>query len=349
MRVVVINEQKGERAAMVRALQGAALRVEQVLDAKSAALAIAREPAQVIVIALPKAGAADLVRLVCREHASASAYVLVVLPPDSKAGDLARYFAAGAHDFLTRPVVDEQLVARVWAARRLRRWASSLTSVAFDWSAVTDVRRMNAWQRMGAIAGDDLGQAFGQSVEVVEGWPKHFEGKLRGASLCLSLANEQTEVRVSVVGDRAAASWLPKVLFDDSDASEGSIDDIFREMANTAAGAVKRAALIDSVHFTMGLPKNEFAAMPQGIATCCWGLALPGGKGHLAIVGEIRRRENVRVPMANLKEGMVLVHDLRNETGALLASAGTRLTTSSAQRLTQALGDHFTVEVADAA
>jgi hypothetical protein len=46
---------------------------------------------------------------------------------------------------------------------------------------------------------------------------------------------------------------------------------------------------------------------------------------------------------------MVLVNDLCTEGGVLLVTAGSRLTSSTAGRLAQLLGERFVVEVACAA
>ncbi|MBK7395712.1 MAG: hypothetical protein IPJ34_05250 [Myxococcales bacterium] len=46
---------------------------------------------------------------------------------------------------------------------------------------------------------------------------------------------------------------------------------------------------------------------------------------------------------------MVLARDLKNEAGVLLIPAGTRLTSSTVDRLTKLLGATFLVEVANAA
>jgi hypothetical protein len=80
-----------------------------------------------------------------------------------------------------------------------------------------------------------------------------------------------------------------------------------------------------------------------------WTVPVSGGRHCLAIVGEIRSLANARVPASKLREGMVLTHDLRNESGALVVTAGSRLTSSTAERVAKLLGDRFSVEVASAA
>jgi hypothetical protein len=70
---------------------------------------------------------------------------------------------------------------------------------------------------------------------------------------------------------------------------------------------------------------------------------------RFGIVGQVSVRETQRVSSACLKEGMVVSHDLRSESGALLVPAGTRLTRTTASRLALALGNRALVEVAFAA
>ena len=123
--------------------------------------------------------------------------------------------------------------------------------------------------------------------------------------------------------------------------------DALRELANTAGGALKRAALTESVALTTGLPVDDNAARFPG-KHICWSLTLQDG-GCFAVVGEILARGNERISAAKLAEGMVIAHDVRNESGILLVPAGARLTSTSALRLAAMLGPRFFLEVAPAA
>ena len=69
----------------------------------------------------------------------------------------------------------------------------------------------------------------------------------------------------------------------------------------------------------------------------------------LSFTASIISRQNQRVTAHTLREGMVLARDLKNEAGVLLIPAGTRLTSSTVDRLTKLLGATFLVEVANAA
>jgi hypothetical protein len=164
----------------------------------------------------------------------------------------------------------------------------------------------------------------------------------------MSLALDRIALRVSVMGDRSALKWLGKAVLGDGCAPEATIADMLREMANTAGGAIKRAALPENLTLTTGIPSNATNVRFEGPGVQSWTMPLDGGKANLAIVGEIRERDNQRVPVTGLREGMVLAHDLRTESGALLVTAGSRLTSTTAERLAQVLGPRFLVEVAPA-
>ena len=129
------------------------------------------------------------------------------------------------------------------------------------------------------------------------------------------------------------------------------IEDLLREIANTAAGALKRAAP-EEEPLTTGLPecvsvRNLRAALDRSSAhfTC----RAKGQKVELAFVVERVSSTRTIVSAANLREGMVLVEDLRNEAGLLLIAGGTRLTSSAAERAARLLGNKVQVKVAAAA
>jgi hypothetical protein len=65
----------------------------------------------------------------------------------------------------------------------------------------------------------------------------------------------------------------------------------------------------------------------------------------IAIIGEVKRRVNRRVEARRLIEGMVVVTDVRNGGGVLLLPSGTRLTSTTAERLSNLL-DHTLIDVA---
>jgi DNA-binding response OmpR family regulator len=213
MRVLVVSDRQAELQAIVRIVRRAGHRVEQASDAKSAVARTAREPADVMVVGWPLPSDAELATLLSG-GGSDPAYVIVVLDSANAGRSIKALLAAGADDFLLRPVLREELLARVETSRKRPRWA---TAEALDWSASPDLSHLRAWRSMGAI------------------------------------------------------------------------------------------------------------------------------------LGKIIRREGVRLPAARLREGMVMVSDLRKPDGALLVAAGTRLTLTTAEHVARAVGDGFVVEVARSA
>lgn len=348
MRILLLNERRVEREAMVRALPQA-YHVEATSDEPAAIAAITRVAPQVIVVSIPAKGGPDLIRRLHGADASGQTYVVALLEAAPSGREIGELIAAGAHDIMRRPVIDGELRERVSAPPRLLRWAHSVTRPgAFDFSAALDLTKLKVWKSLGCVVAEDLCRLAGQRFSVVEGWPKQLSSGRRSATIPMSLAHDQLEVRVSIVIDSLSSTWICAALIGDSAAKTEAIDDALRELTNTAAGAIKRAALAETVVLTTGLPMSDAVpAVPAEHA--CWALNLDGNLGSLALVVELKNRRNERVAASDLAEGMVLVNDVRNEAGILLVPAGSRLTTTSATKLAQMLGPRFFLEVAPAA
>ena len=347
MRVLIFDDRRSERDALAKTLTSASCHVEAVSDESSAVAAITREPPQVVVFSPPARGADEAVKRLRRVDASGQAYILAILDGMPTHKDLSNLIAAGVNDFMRRPVSDAELIERVKAPTRLLRWLHSVAKpTAFDFSAPVDVAHLQGWQNLGAIIAEDLSQLVGQTFNVCSGWPSIFSNGIRGATIPMSLAEDQIEVRVSIGVDASAAQWLGATVLGDPDASEPMVDDALRELANTAGGALKRNFLSESVTLTTGIPINEALANVAGRSA--WTLRLDGGI-CLTAIGEIRSKENQRVAASALAEGMIIVHDVRSEGGLLLVAAGSRLTSSAAAKLAKVLGPKNFLEVAPAA
>lgn len=226
-------------------------------------------------------------------------------------------YAAGIDDFARRPVAREELLARVEAPRRVRRWAArrSRDVDVDDWAVFTDPRRLCGCQRMGNVVAENLEQVIGQPLELTQGWSMGPIEELRGATICMALASEQAEIHVSVLVEPASISPLCELLLGDASAPDAVIDDVLRELANAAGGAVKREGLHQGVTLTTGIPTNSSRVPPEGDRTRFWVATMKDSAVRIGIVGEVRAEENQRVAACDLREGMVLASDLRNETG----------------------------------
>lgn len=347
MPIVLLSEKKTEREALLRALEG--FRVEAVQDEAAAQKAIARQSPKVIVFAVPPKGGPDLARRLRAADASGQAFLIAILESASSGKEVTHLVSAGVHDFIRRPLIETDLVERIKAPARLIRWVKSLKQpAAFDFSGKLDLTQLRAWANLGTIVGEELSQMAGTTLPVSDGLPRHFDGPLCSATLPMSLAGDQLEVRISIVADAQALAWIRQALLGDPSADQAAADDALRELANTASGAFKRAAATENVVLTTGLPiSNSNERCPGDCA--CWSLSLGPDGGCLVFAAEIKERENQRVPASKLTEGMVLAHDLRNDGGILLVPAGSRLSGTSAARLAKMLGDSVYLEVAPAA
>jgi DNA-binding response OmpR family regulator len=348
VRILLFNDRRSEREAMARALPKDSHSVEATGDESAALASIARAAPQVLVVSVPAKGGADLLRRLRGADATGQTYVVALLEPTPAGREINNLIAAGAHDFMRRPFIDAELLERVRAPLRLLRWARSVTKpAAFDFSGALDLRALKVWKNIGGIVAEDLAQMAGQSFAVCEGWPRLFTPSFRSATIPMSLAGDQLEVRVSIVVDSHSSSWVCAELLGDPAAAEEAVDDALREFANTAAGAIKRALLDENVVLTTGLPVSDAKPAAPG-DQACWTLKLNGDLGAIAIavVVEIKTLENQRVQASKLTEGMVIAHDIRNEAGILLVPAGSRLTSTSAIKLAMMLGPSFFLEVA---
>lgn len=259
---------------------------------------------------------------------------LLVVAVDS-GSEISALIAAGADEIIRRPFVAEELRARVQATRRAR----SETCDTFSF------RELPSWQNLPLAVSNALVQTIGQSI-VFGATSLHENPAFRAGSITMSLASREQELRVSIIADADALTWLGSKLLDEASVTDAARDDMLRELANVAGGAVKHAVADDRFILTTGSPTNDLyglAERSEHLSRVCT------GHGYLGWIVEVRKRKNVHVPAARLTEGMVLVRDLRSETGILLATAGSRLTSSTAERVRKILGTRVFVEVSEAA
>lgn len=339
MGILIVDENAIDRESVTRFLQQAKYRVEQVPDLKAGQAALERGGTRIVVMGWPKTGGTEFVkRIRARETQASHTYVIAVLDKQA-APELPALLAAGVDDFARRPLCREELLARVEAPRRIRRWAAQLSKECSDeWCLFSDPRRLRGCWNMGSIVAEDLAQMVGQPLEVAQGWSMGAADQLRSATISMALASEHVEIRVSIMVDTASLPTLGEMLLGDANPSSEAVDDALREFANAAGGAVKREGLLEGVTLTTGLPVNERILPPEGERTRFWVATMKESGVRIGIVGEIRTQENQKLAPSDLREGMVLATDLKNETGVLLVASGTRLTATTVDRVINMIG-----------
>ncbi len=72
------------------------------------------------------------------------------------------------------------------------KWARLVAgSGVFDLAAGVDMARLDAWRRLGPLVAEDLAQLVGRELEAIEGWPKNFGQRVRGATVIpMSMASD---------------------------------------------------------------------------------------------------------------------------------------------------------------
>src|SRR5262249_2408858 len=143
-------------------------------------------------------GGADLVKRFRSFDSAHRTYVLALLDKQPPA-EITALYAAGVDDFMRRPLAKEELLGRVDAPARIEKWASADKKAAFDWSTATDLRHLRACREMGSVVAEEIGQMLGQQLQVSPGWAPEIDDRACSATIPLSLASVQTEVRVTVV------------------------------------------------------------------------------------------------------------------------------------------------------
>jgi len=342
MRILMVGEQDEARQRLSRSLQSER---RVVVDAtpENGAAEIRRQPPDVLLVLLPDSGGPDLIRALCTADQVGGMYVIAVTAEHHPARLVSSVLAAGSHDVLCAPFTDQELCACVDVHHRLSRWISTRIRIESKpkppRAVLTDLR---AWQYLGDVIADDLETMIGRSLVIEERWPTFTEGT-QSAAISMTLPAEQLELCISIVANVTTRRWLGENLLGDPAATDETLDDVMREMANIAGGALKRAALVEGPVLTTGIPVDSRSLPRRESGARCWTIPLDGA-ASIAVIGEVRRRANCRIPARRLIEGMVVVSDVRNNAGLLLLTSGTRLTSTTAQRLSNIL-DSMMIEV----
>jgi CheY-like chemotaxis protein len=338
MRILIVSDQEESRARMRAQLADNPAVIGA--DFEAAVAEIRTHAPQVVILLWPDSGGPEQLRTVAAADKTGGMYLISVTAAHQPPRAIVSAFAAGSHDVMSAPYCAQELRARVDVGRRLRRWmANAPTGVPPTPSVIDELR---AWRYLGDVIADDLETMLGRPLTVEESWPT-LDESIRLATISMALPSEQLELCVSLVADASTRRALGEHMLGDVNAADEMLDDLMREMVNVAGGALKMAAVAEGAVLTTGLPADGRTLPTRSDDARCWTVSLDGGM-TLAIIGEVKRRANRRVPARRLIEGMVVVTDVRNGGGMLLLPSGTRLTATTAERLSNLL-DHTLIEV----
>lgn len=202
------------------------------------------------------------------------------------------------------------------------------------------IGRVRIFSEVEAIVASELGELLGA--------PLHHSPKpaprtlLNTSAIALTLATDHLQIELGIGVDERTRDHLSDVLLG-GDSTVEAISDALREMANTAGGAIRRAALDDGMCFAMGLPTNDNVF---GSEKRRRGFAITDANGlYLECVVTVSANRSKRIDVADLCEGMVIATDILDESGNILVASGGSLTATTAERIRAVLARGSQVEI----
>jgi hypothetical protein len=322
MRVLIGTSEAAERKRLV-ALLGSKFDASEAATPAALATQLAAGPAVAVV---------DAAQIkVVKQAACERVYVIALVPAQPTSTQFWLAYTNGADDVLRTGACKEEVFGRIEARERLRSWAA-LPATSDD-----PFTKLVSWQKLEEIVTTELSSLLG--VEFASA-PSN-GNVVAAAELPLVCASHKIELTLGIGIDAASKTMFQNLALG-GDTSAEALADGMRELANTAAGAVKRTVMLDGIEFTIGLPRNanpfaqqtgrRWNAAHADLAIAC--IAVSAASAPSRVLGR------------QLREGMVLTRDVLNVSGTLLAPGGTYLTRNMAERLGQLLGD-IGVEVTD--
>lgn len=246
---------------------------------------------------------------------------------------------AGVDDILLDSAVREEVIGRCEGGLRVRHRAAPRPRV--DFAATLDLSRLSAWRDLPEVAAAEVSAMIGTELRprraAVGACPEHV------AEIAISSPSDHLEVRLTVGLSATAGRLIAGRMFG-GDASDDVLGDLTREVANTVAGAFKRAGLAEGTLFTVGLPVDRPGCFADPTTE---GIFLSGGSIDLFLHVRSLTRPTRRLPARLLKQGMVLAHDVRGVNGVTLLTSGATLTVHTVVRLVQLVGPEAILEVGD--
>lgn len=332
MRILLFDDRRIERDAALHALTKASFTVRSVETVDELKARASGSDYDVLLVGwnprLPALG----MRAIC-EHASNRPVVAII----DGASDISAAVASGVVEVVRRPILNEELIHRLHTIHR----AASMVAPAFD------VRSLPTWSGAMTAVTRELGELIGIETAAFVPSDGPIPPALRSGTIAMSLIERSVDIRASIVVDAEAERWLLAKLLPGAALTAEVVEDALREVANAAGAALKRTLKADA-NLTAGLPTNEPPLARTSQEAYEW-RRIEGVQGFAGVLLQSARKARAQVKAAQLVEGMIIAADIRNDSGALLVAAGTRLTSTTVERVRSILGAAFTVEVAEAA
>jgi len=264
-----------------------------------------------------------------------------VVPAIASNNDYWTAFGAGADDVMRVNGPKDEILGRANAPARIRSWALPAPPLG------ARLAKYPLWEKLEQIVGAELGEMLTTQMSI----GSYAAGEtLAAAELPLTLPDEQIHIRIGFGVDAGSLAILQQTLLGGDTSIEGAADAL-REMANVAGGAIKRAALKQGIELTIGLPtsRNVMGDPGERRAWNLDGLSGISAGMRVACVAIASASQPKMVVTKDLREGMVIARDVRNQMGMLIVPAGTNLTRTTVEQLGRLLDATATLEVTDVA
>jgi CheY-like chemotaxis protein len=315
---------------------------------------------------LPELSGESLTRLVRSQEATRYVYVIYVTS-SSDPDALRAAFAAGADDYMHKPLGNSELVARLRTADRittletrlrtkvreletaLRRLQAAATIVGGAAAAraaqhptpepvenalvPAALAEKQAWRRIDPTVQRMLGDFLQRDLSVAasdEGFQPTLARAIALTSITLGI-----ELRFVLTLERESALSIAAGLFG-PDPDEELVEDTLAELANLAMGGVKASFAEEGVTLTSGLPAvTQPEARTEGALHRQQQLFAASDGVRIGMMVEVSRCPTKRVRAFELSEGMIFSEPLTGPNGILLVPSGVRLVAATIDRITK--------------
>jgi CheY-like chemotaxis protein len=355
LRVHLVDDSRGDAMLAQRCLAAAGYDVTMDNDPEVALARIVRDQPDVVILdwMMPRLNGLELAERIRMEEERIGHTYIVMLTSRTAPSDVTKAFAAGVDDYVRKPFVREELLARVAGVERLKCLVRhEIQRAQRSWTQ-NPVLGLAAWKNIDSIVASELADMTTLPLTQVREGAGPRPPKIC-AEITFSLAQDKAEVPLVIGVDAQSLAAISAAMLGEPDSNEDTLREIVLEMVNVIGGAFKRKAVDEGFVFTTGLPHPVSQSRLPGILDDCegarhWCVSSEDGGVVVEVWAGARRRENRVVCVADLVEGMVLAADVRNPAGVLLLPAGARLTETTAERARSLLNPAFVVEVAAAA
>jgi hypothetical protein len=203
----------------------------------------------------------------------------------------------------------------------------------------TRIGRVRVWSEVERIVAIELGELLGTSLIC---GTQATTSPIHTSVVPLTMASDLLRIEIGLGVDERTRDHLRELLLG-GDESHEAMADALREMANTAAGAIRRAALDDGDCLAIGLPSNDNLFIETLGKRQVW--TMSDKSMWLQCVVAASPNQGRAVPARELCEGMVLSKDVVAVEGLVVAEAGIAITDATAQTIVSAVGGTRPIQV----